>query len=292
MIATILGPLSPQPAQATSDGSPYQVPAVVDSNPDPGVVETTIVADEATVDIGGGVMADAQTFNGSIPGPEFQLTVGQRVVVHFENHLDNEATGIHWHGIELSNSMDGVPLTQNQVPPGGSFTYDFVVHRPGVFWYHPHHQYSTNQVFKGMYGSIIVTDPNQAALISSGTLPSTSDTHTLVLSDLTVCKAPGSNDTITYDLTLPWSGGPVLHQQPSPTPHDLCEDDPIDHDGLPMAGDYAAGEVPSIQRNVNFRVNEGQTVLTNGMNVGGRAGSPTSPGAIVVLSSLSFQWSS
>ena len=74
------------------------------------------------------------------------------MIVHFENHLDDEVTGIHWHGIELANASDGTPLTQNQVPPGGKFLYKFKVSRPGVFWYHPHHHASTNQVFKGLYG--------------------------------------------------------------------------------------------------------------------------------------------
>ena len=87
--------------QATSGKNPYEAPKVVDTNPEPDIVETTLVADEATVDIGGGVMAHAQTFNGTIPGPTFRLNVGDTVIVHFENHLA-EPTGIHWHGIELA----------------------------------------------------------------------------------------------------------------------------------------------------------------------------------------------
>ena len=63
---------------ATSGGSAYQVPVVVDTNPDPNIVETTITAEPATVDIGrvGGLQANALTFNGSIPGPTFRLKVG------------------------------------------------------------------------------------------------------------------------------------------------------------------------------------------------------------------------
>jgi FtsP/CotA-like multicopper oxidase with cupredoxin domain len=109
-------------ALATSGGTPYGVTFVTDTNPDPNIVETTLIAGEATVDIGGGVMAHAQTFNGQIPGPTFRLKVGDTVIVHFENHLTRE-TGIHWHGIELENTMDGTPFTQNQVQPGGKFLY-------------------------------------------------------------------------------------------------------------------------------------------------------------------------
>ncbi len=270
--------ISPAFSEATSSDSPYTVPLVTDTNPDPNIVETTMVADEATVDIGGGVMADVMAFNGTVPGPEFRLTVGQRVIVHFENHLDTEPTGIHWHGIELANASDGSPLTQNQVPPGGSYLYDFVVSRPGIFWYHPHHHHSTNHLFRGLYGPIVITDPNEAALIADGVIPGAADTHTLALSDITVCKEPGSNDAATYDPTLPWAGGGPLPAQPAPFPTTLC-DTPIDDLGAPLGAPLDEGAVPNIQR-ASGRVNEGQTVLTNGMNVGGRAGDPAAPGAL------------
>ena len=108
-------------------------------------------------------MANVLTYNGTIPGPEFHLKVGDTVIVHFKNHIAHD-TGIHWHGIELNNESDGTPLTQNQVPPNGTFLYKFKVTRPGMFWYHPHHHSSTNQVFKGLYGTILITDPNENTL--------------------------------------------------------------------------------------------------------------------------------
>jgi FtsP/CotA-like multicopper oxidase with cupredoxin domain len=262
---------------ATSGGDPYSVPAVVDTNPDPNIVETTIVADEATVDIGNGVMARVQTYNGQVPAPEFKLKVGDTVIVHFENHLDRP-TGIHWHGIELANASDGTPLTQNQVPPGGTFLYKFRVSRPGIFWYHPHHHSSTNQVFKGLYGPITIRDPNEAALIASGVIPPASQTLTLALSDTTVCKAPGSNDARTYPDTAPWIGPGMLPDQGTP-PVSLCETSPVDEEGM-TRGAFAEGDIPNIQKNSATRENEGQTVLTNGKNVGGRAGTPSAPGAL------------
>jgi len=269
-----------QAARATAGVSPYVVPLVVDTNPSPTIVETTITADEATVDIGGGVTATGMAFNGTIPGPEFRLNVGDTVIVHFRNKLEAEATGIHWHGIELNNASDGTPLTQNQTPPGGEFLYKFKVPRPGVFWYHPHHHSSTNQVFKGLYGSMIVTDPNEAALAGSGVIPSAGRTRTVVLSDMTVCKEPGSNDASTYPSNLPHVSGSPLPAQPSPFPTTLC-DTPIDDQGNPIGAPLPAGSAPNIQKaGTSGRVNEGQTVLTNGMNVGGRAGTPASPGAL------------
>lgn len=265
---------------ATADGDPYHVPTVTDTNPDPKIVETTITARPATVDVGNGVKAHALTFNGAIPGPTFRLKVGDTVIVHFHNQL-SERTGIHWHGIELANAMDGTPLTQDQVKPGGTFRYEFRVTRPGIFWYHPHHHSSTNQVFKGMYGMIVVRDPVEDVPPASQLLPSGGQTIRAILSDTTVCKAPGSNDAVTYDPSLPHvSGGPLPAQAP-PTPKDLCETHPIDTDSNPRAP-FAAGDIPNIQQAnaLTSPANEGQTVLTNGVNVGGRSGPPNNPGPL------------
>jgi FtsP/CotA-like multicopper oxidase with cupredoxin domain len=263
---------------ATSGGDPYSVPPVVNTSSDPNIVETTITAQFATVDVGNGVMANVETYNGMVPGPQFRLSVGQTVIVHFVNQID-KPTGIHWHGIEYDNDSDGTPLTQNQVPPGKTFLYKFKVRRPGIFWYHPHHHSSTNQIFKGLYGTIVVTDPNEVPLIKKGIIPSESLTRTLALSDVTVCKASGSNDTATYDPSLPWVGGGALPVQAPPTPKDICETSPLDEDGN-ARGAFAAEDVPNIQSNIAGRENEGQTVLTNGKNVGGRGGSPSAPGAL------------
>ena len=151
------------------------------------------------------------------------------MIVHYRNDLTHNSA-IHWHGIELSNAMDGTPFTQNQVPPGEEFLYKFKVTRPGVYWYHPHHHSSTNQVYKGLYGMILVEDPNEAALIADGTLPPAAQTVPLVLSDITVCKTPGSNDTQTFPTgaTVPWSGpgGALMTVQPAPHPVTICETSP------------------------------------------------------------------
>ena len=115
---------------ATSGGDPYSVPTVVDVEPGPNIVETTLTAEAAKVDIGNGVQAQVQTFNGQVPAPTFELEVGDTVIVHFRNQLKHP-TGIHWHGIELANSVDGTPFTQDMVAPGGSFLYKFTVHAAG-----------------------------------------------------------------------------------------------------------------------------------------------------------------
>jgi FtsP/CotA-like multicopper oxidase with cupredoxin domain len=283
LAAALLLLLSHPTVHATSGGDPYSVADVVDTNPDPNIVETTIVADETTVDLGNGITAHAETYNGTIPGPTFHLKVGDQVIVHFENNLSTP-TAIHWHGVELSNGMDGTPFVQNQVPPSSNALYKFKVTRPGMFWYHPHHHSSTNQVFRGLYGLIVVTDPNEQALVNSGTLPGPSQTRQIVLSDTTVCKKPGQNDPETYPITAPHvSGSANFPLQPDPKPVQLCETAPIDENGDPKGTPYQENDIPAIQTKAsNGRVNEGQTVLTNGKNVGGRAGDQNAPGALAL----------
>lgn len=68
--------------------------------------------------------------NGQFPCPPMEAAVGDRVVVNLNNKLGNETTSLHFHGIFQTNStaMDGPSgVTQCPIPPGSSFTYDFVV---------------------------------------------------------------------------------------------------------------------------------------------------------------------
>ncbi len=278
-------------ARATSGASPYEVPAVVDTHPAANVVETTIVADETMVDIGNGVQAKAFTYNGTIPGPDFRLKVGDTVIATLENRLDVAETSIHWHGIELNNASDGTAVTQDSVPPGASYRYEFQVRRPGVYWYHPHFEGSTVQVSRGLVGTIYVVDAqgDESRLVADGVLPPPARTKTLMLGDTTVCKAPGTNDATTYpdDPNLPWAGGPPgsYVTQAGAGPEELCETSPLDEMGDPRAEPFGEGEIPNPWTRGRADAPEGQTVLTNGTNVGARAGSPEQPGALAANAS-------
>ena len=87
---------------------------------------------------------------------------GDKVRATFTNHMA-ESTGIHFHGQRLPNAMDGVPhVTQDPIPPGGSFTYEFVAKSSGSHMYHSHHN-ATDQVGRGLLGAFIVQpkDPAQ-----------------------------------------------------------------------------------------------------------------------------------
>lgn len=94
-------------------------------------------------------------YEGQIPGPRLELSVGSTVVVRFRNDIDLPGS-IHWHGLRLDNAQDGVPgLTQPPVPPGGEFIYRVHAPDPGLFWYHPHHRQDATQDL-GLAGNILV----------------------------------------------------------------------------------------------------------------------------------------
>ncbi len=85
---------------------------------------------------------------------------GETVTITLKNELPEPVT-IHWHGLPVPNSMDGIPgVTQNAVKPGESFTYEFKADVPGTYWYHSH-QHGVVQVDKGLYGSLVI-EPKDA----------------------------------------------------------------------------------------------------------------------------------
>ncbi|NDW47338.1 multicopper oxidase family protein [Ruegeria sp. PrR005] len=98
------------------------------------------------------------SYGGGTPGPEIRVAQGDRVSRRLVNKLP-QPTAVHWHGIRIDNAMDGVPgLTQEAVPQGGSFEYDFQVPDAGTYWYHSHNR-SMEQVARGLYGPLIVGEP-------------------------------------------------------------------------------------------------------------------------------------
>ncbi|MNO28546.1 Blue copper oxidase CueO precursor [compost metagenome] len=109
-----------------------------------------------------GKTAGAWTFNGSSPGPELRVTEGDRVVVTLHNKDIEDGVTIHWHGIKVPCSQDGIAgVTQDTVLPGEQYTYTFIATMPGTYWYHSH-QMSSVQVKKGLLGALIV-EPKKAA---------------------------------------------------------------------------------------------------------------------------------
>ncbi|MGE0814735.1 MAG: multicopper oxidase family protein [Vicinamibacterales bacterium] len=152
-----------------------KLPEVPDTNPDPNIVEVTLTAKIAEVEVSPGKKVKAWTYNGVLPGPLIKGKVGDRLIVHLKNELDQPTT-IHWHGLRVPIEMDGVPdVTQPAVKTGETFTYDFILRDASLYWYHPHYE-SAAQVGYGLYGPLLVEDPNDPVGVP--------DTVTIVLSDI------------------------------------------------------------------------------------------------------------
>ena len=100
-----------------------------------------------------GRAVDAWGFNGSVPGPMIEVNQGDRVRFVVENRLPEVFT-MHWHGLEVPIGMDGVPgVSQDPIPPGGSFVYEFTLHQHGTFFYHSH---MPMQQMMGMIGLFVI----------------------------------------------------------------------------------------------------------------------------------------
>ncbi len=101
----------------------------------------------------------AWTIDGTVPGPMIRVIAGDHVRITLINHFP-EGTALHWHGLMVPPSADGVPgVGMKPVMPDQSYTYDFTVYNQdvGTHWYHSHYD-DVVQVPGGMYGAFIV-DP-------------------------------------------------------------------------------------------------------------------------------------
>ncbi len=102
-----------------------------------------------------GVVQQAWTYDGTVPGPTIHVRQGDRVRVILVNRLP-EPTTIHWHGLEVDPDMDGVPgFSQDAVAPGQSYVYEFTANSPGTYIYHTHFD-DLNQLDRGLYGAVVV----------------------------------------------------------------------------------------------------------------------------------------
>jgi FtsP/CotA-like multicopper oxidase with cupredoxin domain len=100
-----------------------------------------------------GRIVDAWGFNESIPGPAIEVIEGDRVRLIVENRLP-EGFSMHWHGLEIPFEMDGMPgISQDLIPPGGRFVYEFTLRQNGTFFYHSH---MAMQEMMGLIGLFII----------------------------------------------------------------------------------------------------------------------------------------
>jgi cuproxidase len=96
-------------------------------------------------------------YNGPFLGPALHLRRGEKVAIHFTNHLPDPTT-VHWHGLIIPGDVDGGP--HQPVPPGGQWRPTLSIDQPAAtLWFHPHFYPTTaDQVIKGLAGLLILDD--------------------------------------------------------------------------------------------------------------------------------------
>ncbi len=166
MLAGWLGVVS---ASCGSVPSLAPVPDLIratDMNPDPSIVEVTLVATQASTSYTEGRAVEVLAYRdgavegslATVPGPMIEAQVGNRLIVHFRNELGDRESSVHWHGLRLPIAMDGVEA----VAAGASFDYDFPLLDAGLFWYHPHIQ-TDEQIELGLQGQLLVHGADEPA---------------------------------------------------------------------------------------------------------------------------------
>ena len=142
--------------------NPLELIPAVDINEDPAIVEVELVAAVGekeylagkTAEIWGYRDASRSGSEVTVPGPLIEANQGDLVIVRLTNELP-ESTTVHWHGIRLTQGMDGTNASQLPILPGETFEYRFVAGDPGSYWYHPH-MMADMQIEAGLYAPLIV----------------------------------------------------------------------------------------------------------------------------------------
>ena len=151
------------PQQLTGGALPGQGPELLgppELRSENGRLQLTLDAARGRVELGGRP-AGALCYNGTVPGPTLRLRPGDELSIRLVNGLD-EPTNLHVHGLHVSPRASGDNVFV-EVMPGEGFDYSYRLpadHPPGVYWYHPHHHgLVAGQIFAGLFGAIIVEDP-------------------------------------------------------------------------------------------------------------------------------------
>ncbi|KAI0409406.1 putative extracellular dihydrogeodin oxidase/laccase, partial [Xylaria palmicola] len=146
-----------------------------EDGPDTGVVREYWFDITNTTAAPDGVERVVLSVNGSVPGPTIIADWGDTIVVHVTNSMENNGTGLHFHGVRqnYTNQNDGVPsMTQCPIAPGDSYTYTWKATQYGSSWYHSHFYV---QAWDGVFGGIVINGPATANYDE--------DLGTLILSD-------------------------------------------------------------------------------------------------------------
>jgi manganese oxidase len=147
-----------------------------------GTKQFDLVSEIVDWEVEPGKVVQAWTYNGTVPAPHIHFEPGDKVRVVLENKLPT-ATSIHWHGVLVENSEDGVPpYTQKSIDPGETYAYEFTVNEKAVGIYHSHS--GADQVLDGLFGAVTIgTMDMPEYLLDQGFAAEPDQTINMVLND-------------------------------------------------------------------------------------------------------------
>jgi suppressor of ftsI len=125
-----------------------------------GVLAATITAAPGRVQVGD-LAFPGFLYNGAYLPPLLRARLGDTMRITFRNHLPDDPSNLHYHGMSVSPRGNGDNVFLH-VHPGQRL--DYAVHipangrqGPGLFWYHPHaHGVVAKQMLGGMSGALVV----------------------------------------------------------------------------------------------------------------------------------------
>ena len=102
--------------------------------------------------------------NGPYLAPVLRASRGDEVLINVRNDLEDEATTLHWHGMDLPAAMDGGP--HQLIRPGETWPATWTIDQPAAtLWFHPHpHGSTADHVYRGIVGMFIIDDEASGAL--------------------------------------------------------------------------------------------------------------------------------
>ncbi len=179
-----------------------ELPTLLNESSVPGVVEVSLEARFATVNLNG-TAANLMTYNGYYPGPAIRYRPGDQLIVHIKNGLppttatnllgyQRNVTNLHTHGLHVS-PMEPADFVMYKLFPGESRThiYDTSMHPFSTLClYHPHgHGSVGEQTWAGLIGPLVAEDADDS--LAGYT------THVMMLKDIALSgTAPAPHSTM------------------------------------------------------------------------------------------------
>ncbi|PWN33233.1 uncharacterized protein FA14DRAFT_109642, partial [Meira miltonrushii] len=216
------------------------------------VVHETLYITQGTLWTDGNPRENSVLINGTSPGPELRFRVGDLALIKVFNHLPNQNTTIHFHGISqsLSPASDGTPMiSQWPIAPNNFFEYQihFTKADIGTTFYHSH----VGAQIMTAHGAFIVTGDEEISTIPKGAIE-----KTMLVGDYFYAN----DETIVKDLlsdpfVWPGSASSVSLNGKSWRVSDGCNDTIAAMKGLNCdQSDYKGPEVIDVEYDRSYRL--------------------------------------